>query len=112
MVKSYVPKRGDIVWVDLNPTKGHEQKGRRPALVLSDKNYNLPSQLMLVVPITSKQKGYPFEVSVHKGAIKGVILADQIKSLDWKQRNVTRISQVDKETLRRVQYMCRGLLYE
>lgn len=84
---SYVPRRGDIVWLSLDPQAGHEQAGRRPAFVLSPENYNRKTGLFLACPITSKMKGYPFEVMLPDGlAVSGVILSDQIKSLDWKVR--------------------------
>jgi len=78
--------KGDLVWLDFTPTKGHEQSGRRPAIVLSPQEYNEKSGLMLVCPITSKTKGYPFEVQI-EGKISGAILVDQIRSIDWKERN-------------------------
>ena len=83
----YAPGRGDVVWIDFIPRSGHEQTGRRPGLVLSPKAYNKKVGLALVCPITSKIKGYPFEVILpDAGGITGVILADQIKSLDWRAR--------------------------
>ena len=87
MVKRpYVPDRGDIVWL-FTPRVGHEQAGRRPALVVSPRAYNHKTSLALSCPITSKVKGYPFEVALPaKGGITGVILSDQIKSLDWRAR--------------------------
>jgi mRNA interferase MazF len=84
---SYVPRRGDIVWLSFDPQAGHEQAGRRPAFVLSPENYNRKTGLFLACPITSRVKGYPFEVALPDGlAVSGVILVDQIKSLDWKVR--------------------------
>jgi mRNA interferase MazF len=84
---SYVPKRGDLVWLTFDPQAGHEQAGRRPAFVLSPDAYNRKTGLFLACPITSKVKGYPFEVPLPTGsAVSGVILADQIKSLDWGAR--------------------------
>jgi mRNA interferase MazF len=84
---AYVPERGDIVWISLNPQAGHEQAGRRPAVVVSPKSYNGKVGLGLFCPITSQVKGYPFEVAVPQGlAVGGVVLADQVKSLDWRAR--------------------------
>ena len=81
------PNRGDLIWVSLNPQAGHEQAGRRPALVLSPVEYNSRVGLALMCPVTSLAKGYPFEVALPKDLdITGVILADQIKSLDWRAR--------------------------
>ena len=84
MVKRYIPERGDLVWLNFTPQAGHEQAGPRPAVVLSPSGYNGKTGLMLCCPITSRVKGYPFEVAVEGvTGITGVILADQIKSLDW-----------------------------
>ena len=85
MVK-YVPDRGDLVWLDFNPQVGHEQAGKRPALTVSPKAYNEKTGLGLFCPITSHQKNYPFEVGIIGSKISGVILSDQVKSLDWRAR--------------------------
>ena len=83
----YVPKRGDLVWLTFDPQAGHEQARRRPAFVLSPEAYNRKTSLFLACPVTSRVKGYPFEVGLPAGLpVSGVILADQIKSLDWKER--------------------------
>lgn len=86
--KKYVPERGDIVWLNFTPGSGHEQQGKRPAVVISPKEYNGKTGLGLFCPITSKIKNYPFEVKLENAKIAGVVLADQIKSLDWKTRNI------------------------
>ncbi len=84
---AYVPSRGDVVWLTFNPQSGHEQAGRRPAVVLSPRAYNAKVGLAIFCPVTSKVKGYPFEVALPEGfAVQGVILADQVKSLDWRAR--------------------------
>src|SRR4030067_1632422 len=84
---AYIPDSGDIVWIMFNPQAGHEQAGHRPALVLSPKAYNGKVGLALLCPITSQVKGYPFEVLIPEGLeIKGAVLSDQVKSLDWKER--------------------------
>ena len=84
---AYVPERGDVIWITLTPQAGHEQAGRRPAVVLSPSEYNRRVELAILCPITSQRKGYPFEVLVPEGLpVKGVILADQVKSLDWRVR--------------------------
>jgi len=82
----YVPDRGDVVWLQFNPQSGHEQAGKRPALTLSPKAYNQKVGLAIFCPITSHEKGYPFEVKIEGSKINGVILADQVKSLDWRKR--------------------------
>lgn len=81
------PNRGDIVWVDFDPQAGHEQTGRRPALIVSPQSYNQRVGLVLLCPITNQCKGYPFEVPLPKGLkVAGVVLADQVKSMDWHAR--------------------------
>lgn len=86
--KSYVPKRGDVVWISLNPQAGYEQSGRRPAVILSPQPYNDKVGLALLCPITNQVKGYPFEVVIPSDqSVTGAILADQVKSLDWRTRN-------------------------
>lgn len=104
MVKKYIPQRGDIIWINFNPTKGHEQTGLRPALVISSSLYNVKAGLILVCPITSKIKGYPFEVEIKLDGTHGAILTDQIKSLDWKARPVTFRGKCTIEILEEVQY--------
>jgi mRNA interferase MazF len=85
---SYVPARGDIVWLTFTPQAGHEQAGRRPAVVLSPVAYNRRVGLAIFCPITNQRKGYPFEVPLPDGLdVTGVILADQVKNLDWRSRN-------------------------
>jgi mRNA interferase MazF len=87
-MNNYIPERGDVVWIDMNPPAGHEQTGRRPSVVLSPSAYNNKVGFALFCPITSQIKGYPFEVNIPKGfKVSGTILSDQVKSLDWKVRN-------------------------
>jgi len=94
----YVPAPADIVWISFSPQTGHEQAGYRPALVLSPKAYNAIVGLALFSPITTQVKGYPFEVTIPKGLeVVGVILSDQIKSLDWKARKVKFICKLPVE---------------
>src|SRR5580765_4687329 len=96
----YVPERGDAVWITLDPQAGHEQAGRRPALVLSPAAYNGRVGLAVLCPITNQQKGYPFEVPIPEGlAVSGVALADQVKSLDWGARKASRICAVPHEVV-------------
>lgn len=100
---SFVPERGDAVWVMLDPQAGHEQAGRRPALILSPSSYNGPVGLALLCPITSQQKGYPFEVPLPSGLpVEGVVLSDQVKSLDWRARKVARICSLPPEVVQQV----------
>lgn len=100
--QAYVPERGDIVWLDFNPQLGHEQRGRRPALTLSHGAYNTKIGLALFCPITSKVKGYPFEVEVAGKFIDGCVLSDQVKSLDWTVRNVEFIEKIAGDKLEEV----------
>jgi mRNA interferase MazF len=100
---SYVPNTGDLIWLNFDPQAGREQAGRRPALVLSPAAYNEKTNLALVCPISSRVKGYPFEVSLPEGlAISGVVLSDQLKSLDWKQRKAELAACVPAEVLSEV----------
>lgn len=91
MVNNYIPNKGDVVWVSLGPTLGHEQRGRRPALILSPKNYNELVGLSIICPLTHISKGYPYEVLVGK---KGVILADQVRSVAWRERKMEYITSL------------------
>ncbi|MFO0873698.1 MAG: endoribonuclease MazF [Phycisphaerales bacterium] len=92
---AYTPARGDVVWLQFSPQAGSEQAGRRPALVLSPRSYNRKVGLALVCPITSRVKGYPFEVELPRGLeVQGAILCDQIKSLDWRARGAARIGSI------------------
>lgn len=91
----YEPDRGDIVWMTFNPRSGHEQAGDRPSVILSPRKYNVKAGLCLCCPITSQVKGYPFEVSLPNGLpVSGVVLADQVKSFDWKIRQASFICKV------------------
>ena len=95
----YVPKRGDIVWISLNPRAGHEQAGRRPAVVVSPRSYNRKVGLGLFCPITGHAKGYPFEVSLPADLpVRGVVLADQVKSLDWRVRQAEFSARLPAES--------------
>jgi mRNA interferase MazF len=97
---TYIPERGNIVWLTLTPQAGHEQAGRRPALVLSPSAYNDKVGLAIFCPITSQIKGYPFEVAVPQGlTVCGAILSDQVKSLDWRVRKAEFICKLPDSTL-------------
>jgi mRNA interferase MazF len=102
-VKSYVPRRGDLVWLDFTPQAGPEQTGRRPALTLSPEDYNRRVGLALFCPITSQRKGYPFEAALTPGlAVGGVVLSDQVKSLDWRIRGAEFADQVPNDVMEEV----------
>ena len=102
VIMNYIPDRGDIVWLDFTPQTGHEQHGKRPAIVLSPQVYNEKARLALFCPITTKQKGYPFEVLIEAGKINGVVLSDQVKSLDWQQRGAEFIVKATEEELNEI----------
>jgi mRNA interferase MazF len=95
MPKVYVPDRGDVVWISFNPQAGHEQAGRRPAVVISPSAYNGKVGLAIVCPVTNQIKGYPFEVVIPQGLkVSGAVLSDQAKSLDWKARKAELICRL------------------
>jgi mRNA interferase MazF len=99
----YSPDRGDAVWLNFSPKAGHEQSGRRPAVVVSQKSYNRKVGLGLFCPITSQIKGYPFEVLIPAGmSISGVVLSDQVKSLDWQVRDAQFICKLPVSTMSEV----------
>jgi mRNA interferase MazF len=99
----YIPNKGDIIWLNFNPQSGHEQAGLRPALVISPKEYNQKVGLGLFCPITSNRKGFPFEVIIPEGLkVKGVILSDHVKSLDWKMRKAKFACKLDKKIMKEV----------
>lgn len=102
MRNSYIPERGDIVWLNFDPGSGHEQQGKRPAIVISPGKYNEKTGLGIFCPITSKIKNYPFEVKIDKGKISGVVLSDQIASLDWKTRDAKFIVKANAEDFEEV----------
>jgi mRNA interferase MazF len=113
MAQRYVPARGDVIWITLNPQAGHEQAGRRPALVLSPSSYNSKVGLAILCPVTGQIKGYPFEVSIPSGSkVAGVVLADQVKSLDWRVRKAEFIYKLPRETTNEVMEKLGALLTE
>ena len=104
MVKfeKYIPDACDIVWLNFNPQTGYEQSGRRAAVVISPKIYNEKSKLALFLPITNQEKGYPFEIKIPSGfKVQGVILSDQIKSLDWNRRDAQFACKLPKDVLKK-----------
>ena len=106
-----VPDAGDLVWLTFDPQAGHEQAGRRPALVLSPAAYNRRAGLALMCPVTTKVKGYPFEVPLPEGLpVQGVVLADQVRSLDWEARRAERAGSVAADTMEAVRERLRPLI--
>ncbi len=109
--KTYVPDAGDLVWLTFDPQAGREQGGRRPALILSPRAYNARARLALACPITSQQKGYPFEVPIPPGQnIGGVVLADHIENFDWQARKVSFDSKAPAAIVAEVRERLRPLL--
>jgi mRNA interferase MazF len=108
---AYVPDRGDIVWLNFTPQAGHEQAGHCPAIVLSPASYNGKTSLMLCCPITTQIKRYPFEVEISDdSAVRGAILADQVRSLDWKARQAKKKSKASKEIVETTLALVRTLI--
>ena len=111
--RRYVPHRGDPVWLSFDSQAGHEQAGRRPAMVLSPSAYNGKVGLALFCPVTTHVKGYPFEVAVPAGlAVQGVVLADQVKNLDWRVRRAERAGRLPEAELAQVFAMMAALFRE
>ncbi len=109
---NYIPERGDVIWISLDPTRGHEQKGRRPALVVSPKSYNQRAGLALMCPISSKVKGYVFEVPIKVKELEGVVISDQVRALDWKVRKAEKIQKAAKVVTSTVQENLRKLILD
>jgi mRNA interferase MazF len=111
VVSRYVPEQGDVVWLNFAPQARHEQAGHRPALVLSPAAYNGKTGLMLCCPITARRKGYPFEVELgDRAGMDGVVLSDQVRSLDWRARQARRKGKVSEDVTVRVGELVRALL--
>ncbi len=102
MVARYVPEAGDIAWLDFDPQAGREQGRRRPALVLTDQAYNRASGLVIVCPLTSKRKPYPFALPVVVDKVEGALLVDHLKSMDWEARNAAFHSKADPALVSKV----------
>jgi mRNA interferase MazF len=109
---SYIPNRGDIVWLNFTPQAGHEQMGTRPALVLSPENYNKKTGLAVCCPITSNVKGYPFEVIVSGKKINGAVLSDHLKKIDWKIRKAKFIEKASKEVVEQCSMKISALIFQ
>ena len=111
MVKNrYIPQRGDIVWLSFSPTKRHEQSGKRPGLILTPKEFNEKSAVILIVPITSIARGYATEVLFDTGKTKGVVLTHQVRSIDWKTRNIKLHDQMHIDIVQKVQNILISLM--
>ena len=111
VTRAYVPDAGDLVWLTFDPHAGHEQRGRRPALILSPRAYNARAQLAIACPVTSHAKGYPFEVPLPTGgAITGVVLADHVKNVDWHARRAVFETKAESDVVTDVRERLRVLL--
>lgn len=111
VARAYVPDAGDLVWLTFDPQAGHEQRGRRPALILSPRSYNAKARLAVACPITSRVKGYPFEVPLPRDcAVTGVILADHVKNLDWHARRAVFAATAPAEVVTDVRERLRALI--
>jgi mRNA interferase MazF len=110
MAAPYIPDEGDIVWLNFTPQSGHEQAGRRPAVVLSPKAYNSRAGLAVCVPVTNQIKGYPFEVVLSGAGATGAALADQVKSLDWQARQAEHKGTATVAELAEIKAKIRSLL--
>jgi mRNA interferase MazF len=108
----YVPAKGDVVWIDFDPTKGHEQKGRRPAVVISPEKYNKITGRAICCPVTSKIKNYVFEVTFEGKKINGAILTDQIRTMDFSERNVVFVERMPRNIFVVVEDRIKALLFE
>ena len=110
MASRFVPEAGDIVWLEFSPQAGHEQAGRRPALVLSPSAYNSKTGTMVCCPMTTQITGYPFEVIIHTKGVSGAVLSDQVKNLDWRVRKAAPKGKATEEELSEVRAKIAALL--
>ena len=110
MAKPNIPDAGDVVWLEFDPQAGHEQKGHRPALVMSPASYNAKTDLMVCCPLSSKIKGHPFEVLTQIDDQDGVVLSDQVKSLDWRVRKAKKKGSVSAQVMQEVRAKIKALL--
>jgi mRNA interferase MazF len=109
-MKGYIPNSKDIIWLNLNPAKGHEQKGKRPCLVLTGKEFNQKTGLVFITPITSKGRGYVFHLKFKSKKIKGFIMTEQVRSIDWKNRSIKYVDTLDKKTFSQVKEVIATIL--
>jgi len=111
VARGYVPDAGDLVWLTFDPQAGHEQRGRRPALILSPRLYNSKAGLAIACPVTSHVKGYPFEVPLPSGGkVTGVVLSDHVKNLDWRARRIVFEAKAPADVMTEVRERLRALL--
>ncbi len=111
MVKKYIPEQGDIVWISLDPQAGHEQKGRRPALVVSHREFNEATKMAMLCPITSTNRNFPFHVEYTGNSIQGFIMTEQVKSLDIFSREISFIDKIDKKAIDEVIHLLKVIIF-
>jgi len=110
MVKKYIPSQGDIVYLDFNPQSGHEQKGKRPALIISNETFNSHLGLAFACPITNTDRGYPFHIKLDNLKTTGFVMCEQMKSLDYNARKISFVEKVDEGIIETVQAILDSIL--
>lgn len=111
MVKNYIPQKGDLVILTFDPSSGHEQKGRRPALIISNEVFNKALVLAIASPITNTNRNFPFHVKLEAENLKGFIMTEQIKSIDFNARKVKFVEKVDEDTLNQVLGITKSIIF-
>lgn len=111
MVKNYIPEKGDLVILTFDPQAGHEQKGRRPALVISNTSFNKKLGLSIVCPITNTKRDFPFHIEVKSENLTGFIMTEQIKSIDYNARKVKFVEKIDEDTLNQVLGITKSIIF-
>lgn len=111
MVENYIPKKGDLVILTFDPQAGHEQKGRRPALIISNEAFNKTLGLAIACPITNTNRNFPFHVKLESENLTGFIMTEQIKSIDFNARKVKFVEKVDEETLNQVLGITKSVIF-
>ncbi|MGA1940733.1 type II toxin-antitoxin system PemK/MazF family toxin [Arcobacter sp. YIC-310] len=111
MVENYIPKKGDLVILTFDPQAGHEQKGRRPALIISNEAFNKALGLAIACPITNTNRNFPFHVKVKSEKLTGFIMTEQIKSIDFNARKVKFVERVDEEALNKVLGITKSIMF-
>ena len=111
MVKNYIPKKGDLVVLTFDPQAGHEQKGRRPALIISNESFNKALGLAIACPITNTDRNFPFHVKLNNEKLTGFIMTEQIKSIDFNARKIKFIGKLDDETLNKVLGITQSIIF-
>lgn len=111
MVGDYIPKKGDLVILTFDPQAGHEQQGRRPALIISNDIFNQRVGLAIACPITNTDRNFPFHIAVQSENLSGFVMSEQVKSIDYKARNVKFVAKVDEEVLNQVLGLVESIIF-